>query len=80
MVQENYSKPYNVQEYLSLSLCFQCGSRATVQLAAVMLLGLGLFLQLTQLLTSVPLAIHGDHTHNHSQPLILTLTSYLQIL
>ncbi|KAM9486410.1 solute carrier family 23 member 3 [Clarias gariepinus] len=37
----------------------QCGSRATVQLAAVMLLGLGLFLQLTQLLTSVPLAIHG---------------------
>ncbi|XP_060784828.1 solute carrier family 23 member 3 [Neoarius graeffei] len=37
----------------------QCGSRATVQLAAVMLLVLGLFLQLTQLLTSVPLAIHG---------------------
>ncbi|XP_017325892.1 solute carrier family 23 member 3 [Ictalurus punctatus] len=37
----------------------QCGSRATVQLAAVMLMVLGLFLQLTQLLTSVPLAIHG---------------------
>lgn len=37
-----------------------------MQLAAVMLLVLGLFLQLTQLLTSVPLAIHGDH------PLVLT--------
>lgn len=48
---------------------FQCGSRATVQLAAVMLMVLGLFLQLTQLLTSVPLAIHGDH------PLMLTLSS-----
>ncbi|KAI5107303.1 solute carrier family 23 member 3 isoform X1 [Silurus meridionalis] len=37
----------------------QCGSRATVQLAAVMMLVLGLFLQFTQLITSVPLAIHG---------------------
>ncbi|KAK3543238.1 hypothetical protein QTP70_014097 [Hemibagrus guttatus] len=37
----------------------QCGSRATVQLSAVMLLVLGLFPQLTHVLTSVPLAIHG---------------------
>ncbi|XP_027020582.1 solute carrier family 23 member 3 isoform X1 [Tachysurus fulvidraco] len=37
----------------------QCGSRATVQLSAVMMLVLGLFPHLTQVLTSVPLAIHG---------------------
>ncbi|XP_062862721.1 solute carrier family 23 member 3 [Trichomycterus rosablanca] len=37
----------------------QCGSRATVQLAGVMLLFLGVFPPLTQLLISVPLAIHG---------------------
>ncbi|KAL7865482.1 hypothetical protein SRHO_G00107290 [Serrasalmus rhombeus] len=37
----------------------QCGSRGTVQLAGVMLLILGVFLRLTQLLTSIPLAIHG---------------------
>ncbi|XP_026876908.2 solute carrier family 23 member 3 isoform X2 [Electrophorus electricus] len=37
----------------------QCGSRGTVQLSGVMLLILGMFLPLTQLLTSIPLAIHG---------------------
>uniref|UniRef100_W5KEA4 Solute carrier family 23 member 3 n=1 Tax=Astyanax mexicanus TaxID=7994 RepID=W5KEA4_ASTMX len=37
----------------------QCGSRGSVQLAGVMLLVLGVFLRLTQLLTSIPLAIHG---------------------
>ncbi|XP_066542032.1 solute carrier family 23 member 3 [Hoplias malabaricus] len=37
----------------------QCGSRATVRIAGGMLLVLGVFLQLTHLLTSIPLAVHG---------------------
>ncbi|XP_048880482.1 solute carrier family 23 member 3 [Brienomyrus brachyistius] len=37
----------------------QCGSRRTVQLAAIMGLIVGVSPQLTQLLTSFPLAIHG---------------------
>ncbi|XP_076858783.1 solute carrier family 23 member 3 isoform X2 [Brachyhypopomus gauderio] len=37
----------------------QCGSRGTVQLAAVMLLLVGLFLPLIHLLASIPLAVHG---------------------
>ncbi|KAI4873069.1 hypothetical protein NFI96_025485 [Prochilodus magdalenae] len=37
----------------------KCGSVCTVQLAGVMLLVLGVFSQLTHLLTSIPLAIHG---------------------
>ncbi|GAA6110134.1 solute carrier family 23 member 3 isoform X1 [Tachysurus ichikawai] len=44
---------------LNIALALQCGSRATVQLSAVMMLVLGLFPHLTQVLTSVPLAIHG---------------------
>lgn len=39
----------------------QSGSRSTVQLAGVFLVILGVSPQLTQMLCSVPLAIHGDY-------------------
>ncbi|XP_072541172.1 solute carrier family 23 member 3 [Salminus brasiliensis] len=56
----------------------QCGSRGSVQLAGVMLLVLGLFLRLTQLLTSIPLAIHGAVLSVTYTVAVATGITYLQ--